>query len=132
MSARPAPQTHSDLDEVQQQVQMASMDNEPIAAQQLNSDAPPLSRNIVVSIRASLDDLCNESSASKWAPSEGALRSMFRQRRFTSLSVYIWYLNPQFPILSIQTAVASLVSPCYTGTAPPSPRVTSRASCSTT
>lgn len=45
----------------------------------------PLKRNIVVSIRASLNDLCLSKSKGTWAPSQEALRSIFQQRKFTSL-----------------------------------------------
>ncbi len=45
----------------------------------------PLTRNIVVSVRASLNDLCLQKSRGTWAPSSEALRSIFQQRKFTSL-----------------------------------------------
>jgi hypothetical protein len=40
----------------------------------------PLTRNIVVSIRASLNDLCLQKQKGTWAPSAEALRSIFQQK----------------------------------------------------
>ena len=45
----------------------------------------PLRRNVVVSVRASLNDLCLAKSKGVWAPSAEALKSIFQQRKFTSL-----------------------------------------------
>lgn len=45
----------------------------------------PLKRNLVVSIRASLNDLCLQKSKGAWQPSSDALKSIFQQKRFTSL-----------------------------------------------
>lgn len=45
----------------------------------------PLKRSLVVSIRASLNDLCLQNQKGTWAPSSEALKSIFQQRRFTSL-----------------------------------------------
>ena len=45
----------------------------------------PLHRNIVVTVRASLNDLCLQKQRGTWAPSAEALRSIFQQKRFTSL-----------------------------------------------
>ena len=45
----------------------------------------PLKRTLVVSIKASLNDMCLQKSRATWAPSQEALRSIFQQRRFTSL-----------------------------------------------
>jgi hypothetical protein len=45
----------------------------------------PLKRNVVVSIRASLNDLCLSKSKGTWAPSTDALNSIFQQKKFTSL-----------------------------------------------
>lgn len=56
-----------------------------IAPSTLAKDVPPIKRTVLVSIRASMDDLVQESGAGRWAPSEGALKSIFQQRRFTSL-----------------------------------------------
>lgn len=51
----------------------------------VSSPDNPLKRNLVVSIRASLNDLCLSKSKSTWAPSSDALNSIFQQKRFTSL-----------------------------------------------
>tara|TARA_X000001036_G_scaffold232219_1_gene216941 strand:- start:14 stop:649 length:636 start_codon:yes stop_codon:yes gene_type:complete len=45
----------------------------------------PLQRRIVVSIRASLSELCLQKNKATWAPSQEALKSMFQQKKFTSL-----------------------------------------------
>lgn len=45
----------------------------------------PLKRNIVVSIRASLNDLCLSKSKGVWQPSGDALKSIFQQKKYTSL-----------------------------------------------
>jgi len=45
----------------------------------------PLKRHIVVSIKASLNELCLQKQRGTWAPSQEALRSIFQQRKFTSL-----------------------------------------------
>lgn len=46
----------------------------------------PLTRSVSVSMRASLNDLCLRKARSTWAPTSEALQSIFRQKRFTSLS----------------------------------------------
>jgi len=45
----------------------------------------PLRRNLVVSIRASLNSLCLQKSKGSWSPSTEALKQVFQQRKFTSL-----------------------------------------------
>ena len=45
----------------------------------------PLTRTVVVSIKASLNDMCLQKSRATWAPSQEALRSIYQQRKFTSL-----------------------------------------------
>lgn len=45
----------------------------------------PLKRNVVVSIKASLNDLCLQKQRGTWAPSAEALRAIFQQKKFTSL-----------------------------------------------
>jgi len=45
----------------------------------------PLQRNLVVSIRASLNDLCLQKQKGTWAPSSEALKTIFQQKKFTSL-----------------------------------------------
>jgi hypothetical protein len=47
----------------------------------------PLKRQLVVSIRASLNDLCLQKQKGTWAPSANALKSIFQQKKFTSLDV---------------------------------------------
>jgi hypothetical protein len=46
----------------------------------------PLNRNLVVSIRASLNDLCLQKQKGTWAPSAEALKNIFQQKKFTDLS----------------------------------------------
>jgi len=46
----------------------------------------PLSRSVVVNIRASLNDLCLKKSKATWSPSTEAVRSILQQRRFTDLT----------------------------------------------
>ena len=45
----------------------------------------PLRRNVVVSIRTSMNELCLQRSKGTWAPSTDALKSIFQQKKFTSL-----------------------------------------------
>ena len=45
----------------------------------------PLTRKVVVCLRASLDDLCLRKAKASWTPSEEALNSIFQQKRFTDL-----------------------------------------------
>ena len=49
------------------------------------SQSAPLTRNIVVSIRASLNDLCLQKSKGTWAPSPEALKSIFQAKKFVTL-----------------------------------------------
>ena len=49
------------------------------------SEQHPLQRNVVVSIQASLNELCLQKSRGTWAPSQEALRAVFQQQKFTSL-----------------------------------------------
>ena len=44
------------------------------------SQDTPLTRNIVVSIRASLNDLCLQKSKGTWAPTPEALKSICKRR----------------------------------------------------
>lgn len=46
----------------------------------------PLSRSVVVNIRASLNDLCLKKSKATWSPSTEAVRNILQQRRFTDLT----------------------------------------------
>ena len=41
----------------------------------------PLRRNLVVSIRASLNSLCLKKSKGTWAPSSNALKSILQQKK---------------------------------------------------
>lgn len=52
---------------------------------QVASPNHPLQRNIVVSIRATLNELCLQRQKGVWSPSSDSLKSIFRQRRFKSL-----------------------------------------------
>jgi len=45
----------------------------------------PLTRTVVVSVRASLNDLCLQKQKGTWAPSSEALRSIFQSKKYTSL-----------------------------------------------
>ena len=47
----------------------------------------PLHRDVCVSIKASLNDLCLQKGKGKWEPSQEALRHVFQARKFTSLEV---------------------------------------------
>lgn len=47
----------------------------------------PMHRDVCVSIKASLNDLCLQKGKGKWGPSSEALRHMFQARKFTSLDV---------------------------------------------
>lgn len=49
------------------------------------SSENPLHRDVCVSIKASLNDLCLQKGRGKWEPSQEALRHVFQQRKFTSL-----------------------------------------------
>lgn len=41
----------------------------------------PLKRNVVVSIKASLNDLCLQKARGTWAPTQEALRNIFQQKK---------------------------------------------------
>lgn len=45
----------------------------------------PMHRDVCVSIKASLNDLCLQKGKGKWEPSQEALRHIFQARKFTSL-----------------------------------------------
>ena len=51
------------------------------------SQSAPLTRNIVVSIRASLNDLCLQKSKGTWAPSPEALKSIFQAKKFVTNAI---------------------------------------------
>lgn len=50
----------------------------------INADAP-LQRTIVVSMKATMNDLCLQKNKAVWSPSTEALQSIFQQKKFTSL-----------------------------------------------
>ena len=45
----------------------------------------PLNRELVVSIRASLNQLCLQKNRGTWAPTGTALKQIFQQKKFVSL-----------------------------------------------
>tara|TARA_B100000575_G_scaffold194892_1_gene157508 strand:- start:2264 stop:2701 length:438 start_codon:yes stop_codon:yes gene_type:complete len=45
----------------------------------------PLQRQLVVSVRSSLNELCLNKAKGMWAPSGDALKAIFQQKRFTGL-----------------------------------------------
>ena len=51
-----------------------------------NNPDHPLHRTMVVSIRASLNDLCLKKSKAVWAPTGEAMKSILQQRKFTDLA----------------------------------------------
>jgi len=50
-----------------------------------NTPENALHRTIVVSVRASLNELCLQRQKGTWAPSQEALRSILQSRKYTSL-----------------------------------------------
>ena len=76
----------------------------------------PLKRNIVVSIKASLNDLCLQKARGTWAPTQEALRNIFQQvpRRSQAAQTNA---NPRLLPLLVSTRHAT-ASPCSAG--PPS------------
>jgi hypothetical protein len=50
-----------------------------------NTPENALHRTIVVSVRASLNELCLQKQKGTWAPSQEALRSIMQARKYTSL-----------------------------------------------
>ena len=46
----------------------------------------PLKRTMVVSIRASLNDLCLRKQAACWAPTADAVKAIFQQKKFVDLA----------------------------------------------
>ena len=57
-------------------------------ANSFNTSNPnhPLNRTVVVSIRASLNDLCLKKTAAVWAPSSEATKAIMQQRKFIDLA----------------------------------------------
>ena len=69
-------------------IQAAQASDTPLdQANEYNVVSPdnPLKRTIVVTVRASLDDLCLRKAKATWAPTADALRQVFQQTRFTDL-----------------------------------------------
>lgn len=65
------------------QIAGAGGDSDPDAPQSaptLSADIPPVTRTILVSIRASLAELTQEATSARWAPTGGSLKSIFQQR----------------------------------------------------
>ena len=56
----------------------------------------PLTRNVNVAIRASLNSLCLQKNKGTWAPSTEALKNIFQQKKFVSLEVLC---HPAFHLL---------------------------------
>jgi hypothetical protein len=52
----------------------------------LTSPENPLERRLAISIRASINELCLNSSKGTWSPSPEALKSIFQSKKFTSLN----------------------------------------------
>lgn len=50
-----------------------------------NTPENALHRTIVVSVRASLNELCLQKQKGTWAPSQEALRSILQSKKYTSL-----------------------------------------------
>lgn len=46
----------------------------------------PLQRNVVVSVRASLSELCKNAGKGLWEPTSDSLRAIYQQKQFVSLS----------------------------------------------
>ena len=57
-------------------------------ANSFNTSNPehPLNRTVVVSIRASLNDLCLKKAAAVWSPSSEATKAILQQRKFVDLA----------------------------------------------
>lgn len=98
------------------------------------SSETPLTRNIVVSIRASLNDLCLQKSKGSWAPSPEALKSIFQAKKFTSLegtqeaqgdlksvvlhSMKLQHVKSSFP-LSVGAEISAVDNDCFSATGKP-------------
>ena len=91
----------------------------------------PLQRNIVVSVRASLNELCLQKQKGTWAPSTEALRSMFQQKvrythtRTTRRPPPTAPDRPRPPLTRF-APVRPVRRSTRASTAPPTPRATSR------
>lgn len=77
-----------------------------------NSAENPLHRSVVVSVRASLNDLCLQKNRSTWAPSGEAMRSILQQK----VRRRACRLPPRLPCAAMQRSDArARVSQKYTG-----------------
>lgn len=85
MSARNAQMTAEELTMSQIEASSADMQLGEGASYCVASPDNPLKRNLVVSIKASLNALCLQKSKGLWSPSVESLKSVFQQRKFTSL-----------------------------------------------
>ena len=87
----------------------------------------PLQRNIVVSVRASLNELCLQKQKGTWAPSAEALRSMFQQKvRYTHTRTTRRPPPTSPQPLTRLAPVRPVRRSTRASTAPPTPRATSR------
>ena len=82
----------------------------------------PLKRQLVVSIRASLNDLCLQKSKGTWSPSSEALKSIFQQKKLCARKKPCTHLLP--PSRFKLTLCLLLAAP--RSMAPPTHRATSR------
>lgn len=90
----------------------------------------PLKRSLVVSIRASLNQLCLQKQKGVWSPSSDALKSVFQQKKFTSLDVRLEELNTRSQTRTSNTSLHP--QPCLPHRALPTVKEISRAwSCTT-
>lgn len=67
-----------------------------------NSVENPLHRTVVVSVRASLNDLCLQKNKSTWAPSSEAMRSILQQKVHFHAHIHALPLSPSPAPLPIQ------------------------------
>lgn len=74
--------TVMDITEQAQSVDSALAEGQSFA---VASPENPLKRTVLVSVKATLNDLCLQKQRGTWAPSAEALRSIFQQKKFTSL-----------------------------------------------
>jgi hypothetical protein len=101
-------------------------DGDSLAPSTLAKDVPPIKRTVLVSIRASMDDLVQESGAGRWAPSEGALKSICAPPPATRHCAQCSALTSRAPLAWQSSSAASRAS-----TAPARRRATSARSCCT-
>jgi len=51
----------------------------------VSSPEHPITRQVAITIRSSLGDLCLRKAKGQWAPTQSALKQMFQKKKFTSL-----------------------------------------------